>query len=505
MKTKLLQFKFLLYAFAVVVVTALGLSYVYQTAFAYYEWNDHQNYDLGWLEAHGTTSEPPNITFSVDATSTVFSVTYRIKGTISDEEYYPRPYIYQNGVYHYTAVHAPIDHSEFENETFSFDPPIEIVPGTFTLSTNFVGATPDDFYLAGASTSPFDAGDVALGNPLTGSMYYFEIDNSLSDPLNDIGVTIVPLPDIDPTTTVESETVYAYPENQTCYLEDDCYITAYYPRDEIGNYFKFYQVSDDEYQYPIAIGTSTELIDSPYAKMYLKLTPPTASGTAHYIIWLDRPEIGVYQDFVDETYGGYWIEWRGGHESEDVAITYTPEYVQCMKINENFASSSDLNLWQNIMRWAVAPSENACIRIAKAQKDIVKNFPFSYGHQILSLLENATSTGNSLNVPLKWWNPSTGTYIDTGADLLSTSTLSTALNFGNIDGLTVYQFYWKWFNYLIYGLGFLYILWRILSLINPNFTTPKRHVDWTNVYDRPQRTQIIKQPNGSHKIKIIED
>lgn len=136
-------------------------------------------------------------------------------------------------------------------------------------------------------------------------------------------------------------------------------------------------------------------------------------------------------------------------------------YSECTE-TENFLTCG----LKNGFHYMFGISTTTCLYIVASRDNITEGFPFNIiyetKNQINNSVINNSSTTDTVIAPLKWWNNSSKNY-ETVGNLLSVNSLKNALSFGDINGMTLYQFYYSWFVRIIWLIVAIYIFFRVIG------------------------------------------
>lgn len=257
------------------------------------------------------------------------------------------------------------------------------------------------------------------------------------------------------------EDFFDYPVEQICFIDEECWLAYTYNK--------------------LIIGNEMLLIDATTSEIFATSTVLDTT--------LKQNHIQILQDYSNDLRLQTWAFVSGqwalitGHSVHIKWTTLEDLEEEMRKLGilpeentlcDDIASSSEFFYafscgMRMAVHWAFMPSAKSLVSFQATTDNLKNQFPISVGYQFYDLIDNATTSTSSvsLDIPLKWWNGHE--YAETGAYLISSTTLMTGLSKQMENGQTLYVYIQDLISKLIFLMVFSYMLLRILGIINPSY------------------------------------
>lgn len=260
-----------------------------------------------------------------------------------------------------------------------------------------------------------------------------------------------------------------------------CMQTYSYTENTIGGYLSIYE---DEASTTYTIENPllrTSIVDRPihYSSFVMDYPEEATSSmpfSVDYCLYYESPTSYEYDMIIcDITWTYVWTP-SGAIYFDPEGNAWTTPY---SKVNEfcncnDLATSTDPGFFSDLASsiqcaalrvacYLAFPGDTGWQYFGLAVDNMKQGFPLDILENVKSNIQEATTSAATTThviaiAPLKWWDANTHTYKETGANLLDNHTFESGM------GATLYAFYYKWFRYLIWGLCFSYILYRLFHI-----------------------------------------
>lgn len=288
---------------------------------------------------------------------------------------------------------------------------------------------------------------------------------------------------------------FTFPRYQYCYSDasSTCDVHIFYNSYAYGVIYGFYE--EDDFNMASSVASTT-------LGQYL----------GHTIITLPNEEVGSQEyDFLLANYNGYtiekgtlWIEWISTSTLDNSAFYSLSEQIcNCNSVSTSTGSLGDdfrygLQCGARLIAChLLIPSENSTEKWIKANNNWKGQFPINIAYDFVHTVDLASKGGATTSplAPLKWYNRETGQYEYQGVDLLATNTAIVGM------GDELYNIYFTWFNRILWLLGVLYIVTRILKHFNPSFPSLSTYYNKGRIKPLSQNELNKKQLSNEYPYK----
>lgn len=391
---------------------------------------------------YNVSSTTGQLTFMLFATTTAgdwpFQVNIDSVGNTHNVEIYNQSQIYE--------VRKNVSNTGWHTFSVIFDQPMKTLNQP-AIDGNATGTIPITAGTGFDIVSPYRVRqDFFLDNILIGLTSV----PSTSDP--DTYVDIIDLPEFDDEVQIGFED-YIAGKSKYCLIDNDCDFEYTYSYEAIDDIIQIWSDTDKNNTPDSLLATST-LRNLSILRDYYRVATSSTIQDQYFCITTDTLldyKCGYIISWVDDTtfnnlFGEYNIQSACADmdQSASTTILYS---IECS--------------FRKVGYWLLTPRPKITQSLHNSLQDFQANFPFSVYQDIKKSFTDLTSSSTpALVIPLTWYEGST--LKNVGNVSVSSSTIATTI------GQIKYDKIYGYMNTLIYFFGFVFLFWRILSLIKPN-------------------------------------
>lgn len=402
------------------------------------------------------------VDFSMGVSDKNFNYVFSIYGDEDGSDGHGELYFLVNGVY--TTISSTLNDNQWYRLSIFWNNDTKTVEAKINNGSLVSSATSSLYVLP----SFIVWSGIAAGSPL-----YID-DFNYEDNFGTVEIIDLPSNEANVSIIYDEDNPLNFRDENICYIDYGyCYLYFYAWPQNVGDTVYLYKESDPLNWIGSTVITNTGNYQS-YIPLRLDLTElATTSQTILYGAFLDvdNNSFSTSDKFVNHIP----ITWRTlAEEEQNLLVLYQAN--DCEKFNIFSNDCDDISTTtigysllcgiRLIPDFLFGVSTTTCVRYFDTIDKFSNSFPFNIITRIASTTtDNANSATSSAIIdiaPLKWWNGSE--YANTGASLLTNKTFEQGM------GSTLYNFYYVWFERLIYILMFGYIFYRVIRLVNPSFS-----------------------------------